>query len=166
MKEIWKDIEGYEGLYQVSNLGRIKSFHKKNEIVMKLNYARYTQIDLMKDGERKCKRVCRLVGIHFISNPENKPQINHKDGNKHNNVYTNLEWATGSENCVHAFENNLRARYPGEKHGMAKATDKIILEIRKKYDSGKYTKSMLAKEYGFFHSHICQIINRKIWKHI
>lgn len=109
MEEIWKDIKGFEGLYQVSNLGRVKSL--KKDIIMKPSKHRegYLYYILRKQG-RKTFKAHRLVAITFIPNPESKPEVNHKDGNKKNNSADNLEWLTRSENAIHAKENNLIPR--------------------------------------------------------
>lgn len=110
-EEIWKDIAEYEGLYQVSNLGHVRSLdrvikytnrrvvHAKSKIIsgfIKKNG--YISVDLYKDNKRKKFHLHRLVGAAFIPNPENKPQINHKDENKSNNSVDNLEWMTAKEN--------------------------------------------------------------------
>lgn len=100
--EIWKDIKDYEGLYQVSNLGRVKSLyridssnHKVYEKILKTRERHsYIAVDLHKEGKAKTFSVHRLVAMAFISNPDNKPQINHKDENKENNCVDNLEWCT------------------------------------------------------------------------
>lgn len=114
MKEIWKDIKDYEGLYQVSNLGRIKSFPRNGTqtnnikiLMLKLNH-KYYHVTLSKDNERIDKLVHRLVAEAFIPNPENKPQVNHKDGNKLNNNVNNLEWNTCVENVQHSISTGLR----------------------------------------------------------
>ena len=98
--EIWKDIKNYEGYYQVSNFGNIRSLHKRNKYnLMKLPIKRgYYQIGLRKDGTRKFCQVHRLVAQAFIDNPLNLPQVNHKDENKLNNIVDNLEWCTVSYN--------------------------------------------------------------------
>jgi hypothetical protein len=115
--EIWRDIQGYEGYYKISNYGNIISYEKKywiklnnsygikKEIKMKLRIKNngYESITLYKNTKKKYCLVHRLVAMTFIPNPENKPQINHIDGNKQNNHVNNLEWCTLSENVLHAF---------------------------------------------------------------
>ena len=120
-EEIWKDIVGYEGLYQVSNFGRVKSLDR---IVYTANGIRkyhgkilkqildsqkfYFLVRLSKYGIVRIFQVHRLVAQTFIPNPENKPQVNHIDGNKKNNCLNNLEWNSRSENQQHALKNGLR----------------------------------------------------------
>lgn len=99
MQEIWRDIEGYEGLYQVSNMRRIKSLnyrHTGKEEIKKQQKIKsgYLHVQLHKDGERKHYQVHRLVAQAFIPNPEGLPQVNHKDEDKTNNCVTNLEWCS------------------------------------------------------------------------
>ena len=121
MEEIWKDIPSYEGYYQVSTLGNFRSLPR--QIKYKNNGTRnypskslktettkdnYQRIVLMKYGVKNRYMCHRLVAITFIPNLENKPFINHIDGNKSNNVVTNLEWCTGSENMTHADITGLR----------------------------------------------------------
>lgn len=106
MSEVWKDVPGYEGLYQVSNLGRLKrTFRngKENILIGKKDKYGYTAVILSKNQRKKHCLLHRLVAGVFVLNPENKPEVNHKDRNKRNNVADNLEWATGSENVKHAF---------------------------------------------------------------
>ena len=120
MEEQWKDIKGYEGLYQVSNLGRIKSLsHKvytkdkrgynyqyfsKEKILRNIkNGLGYVQVYLFKNGIGKIVLVHRIVALNFIENPENKKQVNHKDGDKSNPKLENLEWVTVSENGLHGY---------------------------------------------------------------
>ena len=101
--EIWKDIEGYEGLYQVSNLGRVKSLKVskiKSERIRK-SYQQssgYISIVLCKNGKVTNHKIHRLVANAFIDNPDNLPEINHKDENKANNCVDNLEWCDSSYN--------------------------------------------------------------------
>jgi hypothetical protein len=115
MKEIWKDVVGYEGLYQVSNLGNVNAvdryvpckgsmaFRAGREVYQMMHWGNYRSVTLWKDNKRKVFRVHRLVGIAFLPNPFNKATINHIDSNPANNVVTNLEWATQSENNSHAY---------------------------------------------------------------
>lgn len=116
--EVWKDIAGYEGLYQISNFGNVKSFYmwninkyikRKQPKILKLteNEHGYYRVSLIKNKKRKHKRVHRLVAEAFIPNIENKPQVNHIDGNKQNNCVDNLEWATRDENMKHAWRTGL-----------------------------------------------------------
>lgn len=122
-KEIWKDIEGYEEYYQVSNFGRVKSFigwngHRyiKREQLLNpykqqsgRNYYR-SVVKLKKNKKSKDYRVHQLVAKAFIDNPNNYKIINHKDGNPLNNRVENLEWCTQKENVRHAIENELVIR--------------------------------------------------------
>ena len=103
MKEEWRDIKGYEGKYQVSNLGRVKSLkdrygNYREKILKPGEYRGYLQVYLCKENKSKPFKVHRLVALHFIDNPNNYPQINHKDENKTNNSVSNLEWCTAKYN--------------------------------------------------------------------
>lgn len=116
MQEIWKDVKGYEGLYQVSNLGNVKSKSRvvnNRKIIGKIltpadTSKGYLGVSLYKNGSKKTASIHKLVAIAFIPKVKNKPQINHKDGDKHNNKVDNLEWCNGSENLKHAFELGLK----------------------------------------------------------
>ena len=118
MKEIWKDIPGYEGLYQVSNLGRVKSLVyvtrcsqvKREKILTQAMHNGYVYVTLHKDGSMKSKRVHRLVANAFIPNEAQKRCVNHKNGNKQDNTVMNLEWCTHSENSIHAWNTGLQNR--------------------------------------------------------
>lgn len=99
MDEVWKDIEGYEGLYQVSNLGRVRSLKfNKTKILKQGNVNGYKRVVLSKNGKRKNYFVHRLVAMAFISNPNNLSIVNHKDENPSDNNVNNLEWCTQKYN--------------------------------------------------------------------
>lgn len=121
-EEIWKNVIGYEGLYQVSNLGRVKSLDRidsrgckhKGRMLRLANSHGYKVVGLSNCGKLKVYFVHRLLAEAFISNPENKPQVNHIDGNKANSNINNLEWCTPKENNIHAIKTGLRTFKTGE----------------------------------------------------
>lgn len=119
-EEIWKDVVGYEGFYQVSDLGRVRSVERlvnapnnrrcvRQSVVLRqtLSNSGYYFVGLSVNGKLKNPSVHRLIAIAFKPNPENKPDVNHIDGVKTNNLLSNLEWATKSENGIHAFRLGL-----------------------------------------------------------
>ena len=113
MSEVWKDITGYEGLYQVSNLGFVRSLHPHsckivNPTILKGDDVHgYPRVELHRRRTKTKHLVHRLVAVAFIPNPDNKPEVNHKDGKKDNNCVDNLEWCTRKENMKHAYDNGL-----------------------------------------------------------
>lgn len=118
MEEVWKDVKDYEGLYQVSSLGNVKSLKRfKNnhsfkqlieEKIMKPSLGKYKKVNLCKNRKYKTYYVHRLVAETFIDNPNNEPCINHKDGNKYNNNVSNLEFCSMSYNTKHAYDLGLK----------------------------------------------------------
>jgi hypothetical protein len=171
--EIWKDISGYEGQYQISNLGTVQSLtridaqnHIRYSQIMKpkLDDKGYYQIILCQNGKHKSLSLHRLLAKHFISNPNNLPCINHIDGNPKNNLLENLEWCTYSENTIHAYKTGLMKL--GNGHGRAKLTTEQVLEIRKLYKPNIYSFNMLAKQFGVTKQSIVSIVLRRNWKHI
>ena len=106
-KEYWKPIKGYEGLYEVSNLGRVKSLKFGKERMLKVSKDKkgYLHVVLCKNGILKTYYVHRLVAEAFIDNTDNLPQVNHKDENPQNNIYTNLEWCDRKYNCNYGTRN-------------------------------------------------------------
>lgn len=153
--EVWKPLTGYEGTYEISTAGRVKSLERdviifndkvrhQKERILKFDkvWSGYLMVTLLKNGTRF--KVCAhiLVGQHFIDNPENKPEINHKDGDKTNNWDWNLEWSTKSENQLHAIRTGLRpmkTRYDysanmGGLNGKSRRVDQLTL-------SGDYIKT-------------------------
>lgn len=109
--EKWKDIEGFEGLYQVSNMGRVRSCFRegtKGGIIKQFVKDRYYKVHIYKNGKQLNFYTHRLVAKAFVINKHNKPEINHIDGNKLNNNANNLEWCNRQENMEHAYRNGLK----------------------------------------------------------
>lgn len=134
MKQIeWKPVVGYEGLYEVSNHGQVKNV-KTQKVLSPRNSTRYPLVALFDKGKRKDFKVHRLVAKSFLPNPENKPQVNHKDGNKSNNHLLNLEWCTNSENQKHAYQTGLRKVTDYQKQivkvSVSKAHSKPVIDIQ------------------------------------
>lgn len=127
-QEIWKDIDGYEGRYQVSNMGRVRSLPKvvqmgnlkrvyDEKILKPIDTKSYTSRGYVRvhigkgSGKRELKSIHRLVATAFIPNPQNLPQVNHINGNKQDNRAENLEWCTPQYNTRHALNNGLKKVY-------------------------------------------------------
>ena len=145
MTERWEDIVGYEGLYKVSNLGRVKG---KSRIKSQQDNGKgYSIVHLSKNGKLRWHLVHRLVAEAFIKNIEDKPTINHIDGNRKNNKLNNLEWATYSENNLHSYRSN------GKKSPLAKAI--YCIETGEMYNSS-YEAS---RKTGFWQSSINRCAN-------
>lgn len=126
MTEQWRDVQGYEGLYQVSDLGRVRN--KRQRILSAhLNGSGYVQTTLSKGGRREYPLVHRLIALAFVPNPEGKPQINHKNGTKTDNRPDNLEWCTMGENLAH------RHRVLGQIGGRAKPV--VCVDTEQSYAS-------------------------------
>lgn len=171
MEEIWKDISGFEGLYQVSNFGRVKSFYKHKThapgsvIQGSINTKGYQCVNLYKKDNKASKRVHQLVAQAFIDNPENKPQVNHIDGVKTNNRVDNLEWCTNTENSHHAFRTGLIKPLKGESNGRAKLTEKDVIIIRALHQEGVDYK-ILTKVFPVNNATMHKIISNQLWKHL
>lgn len=125
--EIWKDIPGYEGYYQISNLGKVKQLKKNKCLTLCETTKGYLRAYLYKDGVREAFSVHRLVAKLFVPNPENKPEVNHKFGNKKDNRWHQLEWNTTKENVIHSFEVLNRVAPSGENNKLSQPVEQLSL---------------------------------------
>jgi hypothetical protein len=179
MDETWKDIPGYEGYYQASSLGKIRSLDrvsthwkgitqikKGKEISISADIKGYLKISLMKSGTRKSFKAHRLIAITFLDNKDNLSDVNHKNLNKADNSVSNLEWCSHKENCEHASLNGRKGGGMGSKNHFSKLTETDVLEIRDLFKIGKETRKSLAEKYSVDYTLIWQIVARKAWKHI
>lgn len=165
--ELWKDIPGFNGLYQASTFGQIRS-NKKTLKPRKHNKG-YLRVSIF----QKDYYIHRLIGITFLHQKEGKTEINHLDGNKQNNSVSNLEWCNRLENTKHSEKlettkigHKAQAlKISGENSCRSKFNDATILELRYKYKNGSRPCS-LAKEYSISISTLEKILYRKTWKHL
>lgn len=176
VNEIWKKVEGYENIYEVSNHGNIQSIdhfvvgkksrtQKGRVLSVSISTKGYHQVSLSLLGRRFHTGVHRLVAKAFLANPDNKEQVNHKDGNKSNNHVSNLEWATNQENIIHAYKNNLVKLNYGEKHHQCRFTNNQIKELKRKLANG-VSGSSISKEYKISQAAVSQIKKGKTYKNI
>jgi len=190
MEEIWKDVKDYEGLYKVSNLGRIKrldgyivvndQYHKriyKKQIKEKIisqskdnsGYYLVTLIDTRKANKNKNfkrERVHVIVAKSFLNKEKYHQCVNHKDGDKANNKVENLEWCTCQQNVQHSFKLGLSIVPKGEKNHCAKLTQKDVDYIRTNYKfrDKNFGTVALSKKFKVCPSTISLIIKNKNWK--
>lgn len=164
MEEIWKDIEGYEGLYQVSNMGRVRSLRRNIILKSKIERNGYERVRLCTNNIPKDYSVHRLVATAFISNPNNYPIVNHKDENRTNNCADNLEWCTQEYNVNYGTGIAKRV----------KSQSKKVLQFKPDGTFVKEWESTMSvqRNLGFCQSHIVQVCKGKrriayryIWKY-
>lgn len=173
-EEIWRPIIGYEEIYEVSNLGRVKGLNRLSSSGKRLqskikkpsyNRKKYLIMSLHKDGINKTNSVHRLVAKAFIPNVNNLPQVNHKDGIKIHNYVDNLEWVTNLENMQHAVIMGLLGDRTGEKNGKALSSNKEVEIIIERYNNGEKA-SEISKSTGFKIGYIREILFGKSWQNI
>mgnify|MGYP000975234228 CR=1 FL=1 len=167
INEIWKDIEGYEGLYRVSDKGRVRSINRtdrigrfKKGIILKQCYdgrKNYLHVTLCKNGKLKSVQVHTLVAQAFVDNSLGYKEINHIDENKTNNSAQNLEWCTRSyNNCF----GSRKSSWCGQNNPRSKLSIEEVRQIRLKRKSG-YKLEVIASEYDISISHVSNICHNK-----
>lgn len=181
--ERWRPVKGYEGVFEVSNMGNIRSFTRivkrsgnRGDLTVKgrlmrtpisKHYGGYKAVCFNyydDDGKRRVthKLVHRIVAEAFIPNPENKPEVNHIDGNKLNCCVENLEWVTRKENARHAQDTGLYVQMKGEKHGKHKLTESDVLAIRKLISDGVVMR-VIAEQFNVAIGTIANIKHKRNW---
>lgn len=177
----WAPVVGWEGFYEVNTFGDVRSVAREvvrsngtaqrwspKMLGVVINTSGYPAVRLSRPGRRHMARVHRLVAEAFIPNPQNKPEVNHLDGNKLNPALGNLEWVTSQENRQHAWRTGLRTRddlpvHRGENNSQAKLTEEAAAEIRRRYDGGDKRLTAMAREFGVHKKTIYDVTRRNLW---
>lgn len=176
-KKVWKEIEEYKGRYLISNYGEVKSVKRivgqsrgltrivpEKMISFWRNHAGYVMVSLHKNAKRSYA-LAILVAKHFVPNPENKPEVNHKFGNKEDNRAWMLEWNTRQENHDHML-NVLKKGVNGERHKMSKLTESDVIRIINMHETGDYTYAGIGTLFNMEDTQIRRIVKRISWKHV
>lgn len=176
MKEEWRDVEGFEGFYKISNMGRLKSMGgwcgtaKRKESIRSTGFTRdgYEKVRLLYHGKDRTCRIHRLVAETFIPKLDGKETVNHIDGNKKNNCVSNLEWTDRKEQMYHAYSLGLKTSRVGSNNSNSKLSDDDVREIRKAYirQSKEFGTVALAKKYGVTNSVIGLVVNYKTYVNV
>ena len=175
--EIWKEIEGYKGIYFVSNQARVKSIDhycpnrtgtgKQTGRILKPQkcHKGYMRVALSCNRKTFTTSIHRLMAKAFIANPMNKPQVNHINGIKDDNRIENLEWCTASENVIHAVKNSLNNPNYGESHHNSKLSNKVVLSARRLRKIG-FTNKKLAADYKVSEAAMSKICRNETYKNL
>lgn len=180
MQEVWQPVLGYEGLYEVSNLGRVKSLSRlirrgsghwqRPSMMLKPTIdprIGYPAVRLVRNGLSRAHRVHVLVLTAFVGPPAKGQQCRHLNGNRRDPRLANLAWGTAKENSADRALHGTQAA--GERHGSARLTETNVREIRRRYwkiSSRHGNGGKLAAEYGVSISQIHNIVTRKAWAHV
>ena len=181
--EIYVDIPGYEGYYQVSNYGNVKSLDrvikektgktqtiKGRVLKQRINPGGYYYVELSKNGTKATFAIHQLVAQAFLDNPENKPIVNHINGIKTDNNVNNLEWATYSENLSHAYSSGLRTAVSLQtvenKNYKRKLKPEQVIEIKRLLAAGSLTHKEIATKFSVARSTVTEIKSGRRWKHL
>ena len=173
-----KDIPGFEGEYAIDEEGKVWSYprtvvYQKPGRFLRPGRAEnhYDSLALTShNGAKISVAIHRLVALTYLPNPENKPFVNHKDGDKRNNSVSNLEWCTEKENSEHAWKTGLmdHARYDrrGSRNPKVRLTEANVIEIKRRMATGKINQCAVAREFGVSRGAIGEIFRGTNWKHI
>lgn len=174
--EEWRDIEGFDGFYQISSYGRVKSMGgwcgtaRRKESIRSVSLTKdgYEKVRLVYRGKDRTARIHRLVAEAFLPNPENKDTVNHIDGDKRNNNVANLEWANRSEQMEHAYKLGLKKPEAGTKNWCSKLTEDDVREIRRLYvpQSREFGTVALGRKYGVTNRIIGLVVARKAYANV
>lgn len=179
VQEEWRPVKDWEGLYEVSCFGNVRSVDRYvraklgstklargQSIRLQGSHDGYSVVRLKRSGLHKLLRVHRIALIAFVSPPPfADAQVNHIDGNKKNNVVSNLEWVTKSENMKHAYRTGLQLPQRGEQHSHAKLSERQVIEIRDRYSRGE-TTTQLALAFGIRRRSMSDVVRRVTWSHV
>lgn len=171
MKEIWKPVVGYEGIYSVSTLGNVRrELHSRRAYAGRLlkiwtHKSGYLSCGLMKDRKLKHWKVHQIVAFAFLGPRPVGKEINHKDGNRTNNTPKNLEYITHQENVTHAYKLGLRTALKGEKSNLATLSEDQVRAIRVKRELG-YSHRKIAEMFGVTRCCISSILAGRTWRHV
>lgn len=166
----WKDIPGYEGIYQVSNTGLVKRIKtskgaRAGRILVPGHDRGYPSVNLLTNGKYKHRKIHQLVMLAFVGDRPAGIEVNHKNGIRHDNRLENLEYLTKQENITHSVQ-VLHSHRRGVDKPNSKLNDFAVREIRRLYSEGGISHAQLAKRYGVNSVSILHVIHRTTWKHI
>ncbi|MDH0749524.1 NUMOD4 motif-containing HNH endonuclease [Pseudomonas sp. GD03842] len=177
MNEIWKDVVGFEGSYEVSSHGRVRSLDRicigpsgrtrsrKGALMTQTLDKGYFLVSLFGPDAKVMRRVHRLVAEAFHGAPSDGAVVNHIDGNKVNNLYTNLEWTTVQGNTVHSYATGLQLGRKGTAHHNIRITEDDVRNIVRRLSNGERQDS-IASEFGISKSQVSLINLGKRWEHL
>ena len=179
MQEIWKDVVGYVGYYEVSNKGNVRSVSRKVNnfkgesakrkgvnMAFVTTKAGYKRVSLRMLGTKRTFRVHRLVAEAFLPNPHQLAEVNHLNGIKDDNRLENLEWVDRRRNIDHAKEHNLFNSPKGSNHHKATITEDTVRAMRKLYAEGNHTQKQISEEFSVHLSKAKHILAGRTWKHV
>lgn len=166
-----KDVVGFENLFGITSSGEVWSKRTNKFLVQGISKTGYPVLSTRiggRDGKCYCFKVHKFVADAFVPNPENKPFVNHKDGDKRNNNSWNLEWVTASENTIHAYENGLAYALKGIENPSSIFTKSEVIFIRENYKPRDKTfgARALSRKYGTCHQVILKIVNNITYKNV